>query len=192
MHPLLIGFGAVAGFLEWESLTLLEVLLYTLRWYFRFDFSQGADARKDRFISYQPGLVMIGASMLWVGWFGFNAGSQLAADGQAAMSFGNAYSASVASLPWMLIEWKKEEQVWLESLLVQLLDSLITPASGSVGPIGAIIIGFLQVLFVTMCGVIKVPLKLMIHWTYLLCTALAASSVHSICSCLFSCRYIWR
>ena len=59
-------------------------------------------------VPHQPAMVMIGASMLWVGWFGFNAGSQLAADGQAAMSLLVTHiSASVASLTWMAIEWRK-------------------------------------------------------------------------------------
>ena len=83
--------------------------------------------------------------MLWVGWFGFNAGSQLAADGQAAMSLLVTHiSASVASLTWMFIEWKKNGKPGLVGIVTGTIAGLatITPASGSVGPLGAIIIGF--------------------------------------------------
>jgi Amt family ammonium transporter len=107
---------------------------------------------------------MIGASLLWVGWFGFNAGSQLAADGQAAMSLLVTHiSASVASLTWMLIEWKKNGKPGLVGIVTGTIAGLatITPASGSVGPIGAIIIGFSAGLVCYfMCGVIKGALKI--------------------------------
>lgn len=115
-------------------------------------------------VPHQPGLVMIGASMLWVGWFGFNAGSQLAADGQAAMSLLVTHiSASVASLTWMAIEWKKNGKPGLVGIVTGTIAGLatITPASGSVGPMGAIIIGFSAgVVCYYMCGVIKGALKI--------------------------------
>ncbi|MFL2848388.1 MAG: ammonium transporter [Coraliomargaritaceae bacterium] len=115
-------------------------------------------------VPHQPGLVMIGASMLWVGWFGFNAGSQLAADGQAAMSLLVTHiSASVASLTWMAIEWKKNGKPGLVGIVTGTIAGLatITPASGSVGPMGAIIIGFSAgVVCYYMCSVIKGALKI--------------------------------
>tara|TARA_A100001015_G_scaffold299072_1_gene382656 strand:+ start:5296 stop:6579 length:1284 start_codon:yes stop_codon:yes gene_type:complete len=115
-------------------------------------------------VPHQPGLVMIGASMLWVGWFGFNAGSQLAADGQAAMSLLVTHiSASVASLTWMFIEWKKNGKPGLVGIVTGTIAGLatITPASGSVGPLGAIIIGFSAGLVCYyMCGVVKSALKI--------------------------------
>ena len=59
---------------------------------------------------HNPGMVMIGASMLWVGWFGFNAGSAAAANESAGMAMLVTHiSAATASLVWMFIEWKKPE-----------------------------------------------------------------------------------
>ena len=61
---------------------------------------------------HNPGMVMIGASMLWVGWFGFNAGSQLAANGSAGMTMLVTHiSAAVASLTWMFIEWSGHHRI---------------------------------------------------------------------------------
>ena len=87
---------------------------------------------------------MIGASMLWVGWFGFNAGSALAADGNAGMAMVVTHiSAATASLVWMLIDWARFGKPTLIGLVTGTIAGLasITPASGSVGPIGALIIG---------------------------------------------------
>ncbi len=89
-------------------------------------------------------MVMIGASMLWVGWFGFNAGSALAADGNAGMAMVVTHiSAATASLVWMLIDWSRFGKPTLIGLVTGTIAGLasITPASGSVGPIGALIIG---------------------------------------------------
>ncbi len=84
---------------------------------------------------HSPGITMIGAAMLWVGWFGFNAGSALAADANAAMAMTATHiSAATASLTWMAIEWIKTGMV--AGL------ATITPASGFVGPAGALAIGF--------------------------------------------------
>ncbi len=91
-----------------------------------------------------PAMVMIGASMLWVGWFGFNAGSALAADGNAGMAMVVTHiSAATASLVWMLMDWSRFGKPTLIGLVTGTIAGLasITPASGSVGPIGALIIG---------------------------------------------------
>jgi Amt family ammonium transporter len=93
---------------------------------------------------HNPGMVMIGASMLWVGWFGFNAGSAGAADGNAGMAMLVTHlSAATASLVWMFIEWKKTGKPGLVGIVTGTIAGLatITPASGAVGPMGAIIIG---------------------------------------------------
>ncbi len=93
---------------------------------------------------HNPGMVMIGASMLWVGWFGFNAGSQLAADGGAAMALVVTHiSAATASLSWALYERIKHGKASMVGLVTGTIAGLasITPASGFVGPIGALIIG---------------------------------------------------
>ncbi|GGE42955.1 ammonium transporter [Actibacterium pelagium] len=93
---------------------------------------------------HNPGLVMVGAAMLWVGWFGFNGGSQLAADGGAAMALTVTHiSAATASLTWILWEKIKYGKASLVGLVTGTIAGLasITPASGFVGPIEALIIG---------------------------------------------------
>jgi len=102
---------------------------------------------------------MIGASMLWVGWFGFNAGSQLAADGGAAMALTVTHiSAATASLTWALwerIKYGKSSMVGMVTGTIAGLAS-ITPASGYVGPVEALIIGAVAgVLCQEACNVIK-------------------------------------
>ncbi|MFA3915507.1 ammonium transporter [Ruegeria hyattellae] len=94
---------------------------------------------------HSPGFVMIGAAMLWVGWFGFNGGSQLAADGGAAMALTVTHlSAATASLSWALWEKIKYGKASMVGLVTGTIAGLasITPASGFVGPIEALIIGF--------------------------------------------------
>ncbi|WP_298491388.1 ammonium transporter [uncultured Maritimibacter sp.] len=93
---------------------------------------------------HNPGFVMIGASMLWVGWFGFNGGSQLAADGGAAMAITVTHiSAAAASLTWALWEKVKFGRASLVGIVTGTIAGLasITPASGFVGPVAALIIG---------------------------------------------------
>ncbi|MGJ8589963.1 MAG: ammonium transporter [Yoonia sp.] len=93
---------------------------------------------------HNPGMVMIGAAMLWVGWFGFNGGSQLAADGGAAMAITVTHiSAAAASLTWALWERVKFGKSSLVGMVTGTIAGLasITPASGFVGPVEALIIG---------------------------------------------------
>ena len=94
---------------------------------------------------HNPALVMIGASMLWVGWFGFNAGSALAANEDAGMAMLVTHiSAATASIVWMTIDWIKFGKPTLIGLVTGTIAGLasITPASGFVGPIGGLVIGF--------------------------------------------------
>ncbi|MGQ0610399.1 MAG: ammonium transporter [Paracoccaceae bacterium] len=93
---------------------------------------------------HNPGMVMIGAAMLWVGWFGFNGGSALAANGQAAMAITVTHlSAAAASLTWALWERIKFGRASLVGLVTGTIAGLasITPASGYVGPLEALLIG---------------------------------------------------
>ena len=93
---------------------------------------------------HNPGYVMIGAAMLWVGWFGFNGGSQLAADGGAAMALTVTHiSAATASLTWAAWEYFKYGKASLVGLVTGTIAGLasITPASGFVGPVEALVIG---------------------------------------------------
>ena len=93
---------------------------------------------------HRPGMVYIGAGMLWVGWFGFNGGSQLAANGAAGMTILVTHlSACSAGLVWCLLERIRNGKAGLVGLVTGLVAGLatITPASGDVGPLGAILIG---------------------------------------------------
>ena len=91
------------------------------------------------------GYTLMGASMLWVGWFGFNAGSELAADGVAGMAMAvTQIATAAAALSWMFIEWGKHGKPSALGIASGAVAGLvaITPASGAVGPMGALAIGF--------------------------------------------------
>ena len=95
---------------------------------------------------HNPAFVMLGAAMLWVGWFGFNAGSALGANSSAGQAMLVTHlSASVAALVWMAIEWIKYGKPTLVGIATGTIAGLatITPAAGSVGPVGALVIGTL-------------------------------------------------
>jgi len=95
---------------------------------------------------HNPGMVMIGAAMLWVGWYGFNAGSALAADGAAGMAMTVTHiSAATACLFWITIEWIKFGKPSLVGIATGAIAGLatITPGSGFVGPVGALVFGAL-------------------------------------------------
>jgi Amt family ammonium transporter len=95
---------------------------------------------------HNPAMVFIGAAMLWVGWFGFNAGSQLSAGGSAAMTLLVTHlSACAAALVWMLLEKIRNGKIGVVGMVTGLVAGLatVTPASGDVGPLGAIAIGSL-------------------------------------------------
>lgn len=113
---------------------------------------------------HNPGFVMLGASMLWVGWFGFNAGSQLAADGGAAMAMVVTHiSAATASLSWIAWERIKYGKTSMVGLVTGTIAGLasITPASGFVGPIEAVIIGAIAgILTQEACRFVKGFLKI--------------------------------
>ena len=89
-------------------------------------------------------LTVVGAAMLWVGWFGFNAGSQLAADGTAGMAMVvTQVATATAALAWMFMEWCRHGKPTALGIVTGAVGGLvaITPASGFVGPIGALVIG---------------------------------------------------
>ncbi|MBW0157170.1 ammonium transporter [Sedimentimonas flavescens] len=93
---------------------------------------------------HNPGMVSMGAGLLWVGWFGFNGGSQLAADGGAAMAITVTHiSAAAASLSWAAWERIKFGRSSLVGIVTGTIAGLasITPASGFVGPLEALVIG---------------------------------------------------
>ena len=93
---------------------------------------------------HAPWMVMVGASLLWVGWFGFNAGSAVAADQNAGMAMLVTHlSAATASIVWLVIEKIKYGKPSLVGLVTGTIAGLatITPASGSVGPLGGVLLG---------------------------------------------------
>lgn len=93
---------------------------------------------------HSPILTMIGACMLWIGWFGFNGGSALAAGQNAAMALLVTHiSAAVASLVWMVIEWRKFGRPSVVGIATGMVAGLatVTPASGFIGVPGGIILG---------------------------------------------------
>ncbi len=95
---------------------------------------------------HSPGMVMTGAAMLWVGWFGFNGGSALAANGAAGMAITATHlSAAAASLTWMTIEWVRYGKPSLVGFVTGTIAGLatVTPASGFIGPMGGLILGIL-------------------------------------------------
>ena len=117
-------------------------------------------SRKDKSKPpHNPAYVMIGTCLLWVGWFGFNAGSQLAANGSAGMTLLVTHlSAASASLSWAAYEYFKHGKASLVGLATGTIAGLatITPASGSVSPMEAILIGaFVGVVCQEMCSVVK-------------------------------------
>jgi Amt family ammonium transporter len=95
---------------------------------------------------HAPWMTMVGASMLWVGWYGFNAGSALSAGASAGMAMTVTHiSAATASLVWVAIEWVKFGRPSMIGMVTGTIAGLatITPASGFVGPAGALVIGLI-------------------------------------------------
>jgi Amt family ammonium transporter len=104
-------------------------------------------------------MTMIGASLLWVGWFGFNAGSNLEATGMASLAFVNTMVATAAaSLGWMFTEWALKGKPSLLGMVSGAVAGLVavTPASGFAGPMGSIVLGLVAgaVCFL-MCAYVK-------------------------------------
>ena len=113
---------------------------------------------------HSPVLAMIGACMLWVGWFGFNAGSALAANANAGMAMLVTHiSAATATITWMFVDWMKNGKPGLVGIITGMIAGLatVTPASGFIGPVGAIILGFLSGFICYYCvGFVKFKLKI--------------------------------
>jgi|TARA_B110000971_G_scaffold221425_1_gene268480 Amt family ammonium transporter len=113
---------------------------------------------------HSPVLAMVGACMLWVGWFGFNAGSALAANENAGMAMLVTHiSAATATLTWMFIDWIKNGKPGLIGMITGMIAGLatVTPASGFIGPMGAIILGILAGSICYYCvGFVKFKLQI--------------------------------
>jgi Amt family ammonium transporter len=99
---------------------------------------------KDLMAPHSLTMTMIGAALLWVGWFGFNAGSNLEANGTTALAFVNTMVATAgAALSWLLTEWIAKGKPSLLGICSGAVAGLVavTPASGFAGPIGALVLG---------------------------------------------------
>jgi Amt family ammonium transporter len=108
-------------------------------------------------------LTLVGAGLLWVGWFGFNAGSNLESNAYAALAMANTLLATAAAgFSWVVVEWvtrKKASMLGLASGLVAGLVA-VTPAAGFAGPMGAIVLGLIvSPICVFMCSTVKNALK---------------------------------
>jgi ammonium transporter, Amt family len=102
--------------------------------------------KKELLAPHSLPLTMIGASLLWFGWFGFNAGSNLEANGTAALAFLNTFvAASAATLGWCAIEWIVKGKPSLLGAVSGAVAGLVavTPAAGLAGPVGSIVLGFI-------------------------------------------------
>jgi Amt family ammonium transporter len=108
-------------------------------------------------------LTLVGAGLLWVGWFGFNAGSNLEANGYAALAMANTFVATAAAgFSWAATEWITRKKASLLGMASGLVAGLVavTPASGFAGPVGALILGLVvSPICIFFCAVVKNALK---------------------------------
>jgi ammonium transporter, Amt family len=115
--------------------------------------------RREQMAPHSLTMTMIGAALLWVGWFGFNAGSNLEANGTAALAMINTFVATAAAgLAWMLAEWVEKGKPSLLGLVSGVIAGLVavTPASGFAGPMGSIMLGLVSgVVCFIFCTAIK-------------------------------------
>jgi Amt family ammonium transporter len=114
---------------------------------------------RDLIAPHSLTMTMIGASLLWVGWFGFNAGSNLEANGTTALAVINTFVATAAAaLSWLFVEWAAKGKPSLLGLVSGAIAGLVavTPASGFAGPMGSIVLGLIAgaVCFV-FCSTVK-------------------------------------
>ncbi|MGV7033479.1 ammonium transporter [Methylobacterium symbioticum] len=114
---------------------------------------------RDLLAPHSLTMTMIGASLLWVGWFGFNAGSNLESNGTAALAMINTFVATAAAaVSWLFVEWALKGKPSLLGMLSGAIAGLVavTPAAGFAGPMGSIVLGLVAgaVCFV-MCSSVK-------------------------------------
>ena len=114
---------------------------------------------RDLIAPHSLTMTMIGGALLWVGWFGFNAGSNLEANGTAALAMMNTFVATAAAaLSWLFVEWGAKGKPSLLGLLSGAIAGLVavTPASGFAGPMGSIMLGLVAgALCFVFCSTVK-------------------------------------
>ena len=138
------GFWATKGVLDFAGGTVVHINAGIAGLVCALVLGKRTGYGKEQMAPHNLTLTLIGASLLWVGWFGFNAGSAVAADGRAGMAmFVTQFATAVAALSWMFTEWivkGKPSVLGIASGAVAGLVA-ITPASGFVGATGALVIG---------------------------------------------------
>ncbi len=138
------GFLAKAGVLDFAGGTVVHINAGVAGLVAALVIGKRLGFRQEPMEPHNLTLTMIGASLLWVGWFGFNAGSAVAADGRAGMAFAVTHIATAAAaLAWMFTEWMTRGKPTVLGIASGAVAGLvaITPASGFVGPGGALAIG---------------------------------------------------
>nr|WP_244470868.1 ammonium transporter [Microvirga massiliensis] len=117
---------------------------------------------RDLIAPHSLTMTMIGGCLLWVGWFGFNAGSNLEANGSAALAMINTFVATAAAgLSWLFVEWSTKGKPSLLGLVSGVVAGLVavTPAAGFSGPMGAIILGLVAgAVCFFFCSTVKIAL----------------------------------
>jgi Amt family ammonium transporter len=144
------GWLASRGVLDFAGGTVVHVNAGIAGFVCAFMLGKRVGFGTEPFPPFNLGLTMAGAAMLWVGWFGFNAGSAVAADGRAGMAMAVTHIATaLAALTWMAAEWTMRGRPSLLGLCSGAVAGLvaITPAAGFVNPRGALIIGVAAGLF---------------------------------------------
>src|ERR1700736_1160167 len=138
------GWGATAGVLDFAGGTVVHInaglAALACAWFL----GKRVGYNKDPMAPHNLVLTLIGASLLWVGWFGFNAGSAVAADGRAGMAMAvTQIATAAAALAWMFMEWTVKGKPSVLGIASGAVAGLvaITPASGFVGPTPAVVIG---------------------------------------------------
>jgi Amt family ammonium transporter len=138
------GFLARAGVLDFAGGTVVHINAGVAGLVAALVVGKRLGFRQEPMEPHNLTLTVIGASLLWVGWFGFNAGSAVAADGRAGMAFAVTHIATAAAaLAWMLVEWATRGKPTVLGIASGAVAGLvaITPASGFVGPGDALLIG---------------------------------------------------
>jgi Amt family ammonium transporter len=138
------GFLARAGVLDFAGGTVVHINAGVAGLVAALVVGKRLGFRQEPMEPHNLTLTVIGASLLWVGWFGFNAGSAVAADGRAGMAFAVTHIATAAAaLAWMLVEWATRGKPTVLGIASGAVAGLvaITPASGFVAPGGALVIG---------------------------------------------------
>jgi len=138
------GYWATAGVLDFAGGTVVHINAGIAALVCALMLGKRLGYGKEAMAPHNLSLTVIGASLLWVGWFGFNAGSAVAADGRAGMAmFVTQFATAAAALAWMFTEWLVKGKPSVLGIASGAVAGLvaITPASGFVGTSGALIIG---------------------------------------------------